>query len=471
MKLCPYCNQHVEEHWSFCHNCNKPLIIDLESNFAATSSRENLEDDRSEISLGEDYYDFEVINDEEIEKKIREIDETLKEKEAFGEPIGQILLKKSSLFYKKRDLSSTVKVLESALKNFNYEKDLLNAAITHNEIGLIREEMGYFDDAIFQFDRALDNLKEIGDNKKMIQVYNNLGNVHFLVKELENSYKYYQKALKIAEQENLVFEEIKSSSNLVDVLFLLKDYDRIEKLLNRNATYFSEENDINGTIITLVKFGKLYYLKGEGYYDQSYQSLNDALLLINNIQDQISIYERAKLEWECFHYLGKLNTLYNDDIEAENYLLKSLEAIRTFEIGENIRQSGILEDLGKLFEIKGDYVRSIEYYSLSIEIYQKFGDNLKIAELKNEIAQIYMDFGDNESEALKNMEDSLNLYENLNYLKESADILYKLGNIHKNKGMFDLALSYYNRAKGYYEELSDETSIILLNKEINSLRR
>ena len=29
MKICPYCGQSVADNWSYCHNCNKPLIVNI----------------------------------------------------------------------------------------------------------------------------------------------------------------------------------------------------------------------------------------------------------------------------------------------------------------------------------------------------------------------------------------------------------------------------------------------------------
>ena len=63
-----------------------------------------------------------VIEDADIDQKIKEIDETLESKEILGELIpGSLLLEKSSLYYKKRDLPKALKNLELAIKNFEEE--------------------------------------------------------------------------------------------------------------------------------------------------------------------------------------------------------------------------------------------------------------------------------------------------------------------------------------------------------------
>ena len=33
MKICPYCEATIEDHYPFCPNCNKPLISNLRDSF------------------------------------------------------------------------------------------------------------------------------------------------------------------------------------------------------------------------------------------------------------------------------------------------------------------------------------------------------------------------------------------------------------------------------------------------------
>ncbi|MFX1410723.1 MAG: tetratricopeptide repeat protein [Promethearchaeota archaeon] len=474
MKTCPYCKKIIEDYWKYCYHCNKPLITNIENELSRSLKNSyaeplNYRSEMEELENDEQYYTNNFINDEEIERNIKEVDAVLKEREILGESIpGSLLLEKSSLYYKKRDLPNALKNLDLALKNFEEEKDLPNEAICHNETGIIQEDAGYFDQAIYHFNRALEILTELKDHQKVIKVLNNLGNIYHLIKDLEHSYKYYQEALNLAEREGLIQEEIKSASNLVEVLFLLKDFKRINKILSRNSEFFKKNDDIYGMIQTHIKYGKLYYFIGEDY-NQAYQSLNDAIGLINRIKDKVSVFIKAKLEWECFLYLGKLHLLWDNGIEAENLLLKSLEAVRIFEIGEDIKEGIVFENIAKLYEHKGDYLKSIEHYNFSIDIYDKYGDKPKIAELKTTIASLYLDYLDKKSEAIKIFEDALDIYENLEYIKECADILQSLGDIAVKKGEIDLALNEFERARNYYKELQDEYNVNIITEKINSL--
>jgi len=478
VNTCPYCNNNLKDHWLYCHHCNKPLISSVQKQDKRFNiSGLNLQPSGDDNSHVYPYFQEErnttnlndTINDEKFEQELETIEKLIEERSSSNETIGDLLLKKAGLYYQKRDFNSSLRVLEIALENFTREKDSLNVAISHNEIGLIQEELGYFDNAIYHFERAIELLLKLNDIQKLLQVYNNIANIYFVLKDLEKSYEYYQKAITLAKQEELFLEEIKTSSNLVDVLFFLKNYERIKDILRQNSVYFRQAGDIFGVINTLTKYGKLYYYLGEEHYTKSKTSFENALQLINEIRTKISYHLKAQMEWECFLYLGIFETSTQNYDLAENLLLKSLEAVRIFETGESINQGIILKNLGQLYESKGEYKRAIEYYALSGEIYYKFGEDFQYAELKSQIGQIYLDFLHDDMEATRLFEEALEIFENKHYEKQCADILHKLGDISINKGMVDLAISNFERAKFYYRELQDEYNLNFLNEKLKSL--
>ncbi len=471
MKKCPYCGNPIENQWSYCRNCNKPLITNLEEALDRNAKFPYNEPVSYHLDLEEesDKFDSIIIKDEEIQKRIKKIDETLERKEILGESIpGSLFLEKSSLYYKKRDLPKALQNLELAIKNFEEENDLASVAICYNELGIIHEDNGYFDQAIYHFNRSLEILNDLNDYNKVIKLLNNLGNIYFLIKDLEQSYNFYQEAFTLAQQHNLLFEEIKSSSNLVEVLYLLKDYDRIKKILARNAEFFKDKEDIYGIIQTQIKYGKLYYVMGEDY-EESHHYLTKALEIINTIKGSMSIYIKAKLEWECYLFLGKIYHIRDNNTKAENLYLQSLEAVRIFEIGDNIKEGEILESLAELYISKGDIEKAIEYFDLSREVFYKFGDNTKSAELKFKIGKIYLEFVEDIAKAINFFEEALEIYEDLEYFRESAVILHKLGDIYLLKRMNETALSYFERARNYYQNIQDEYSVDLLSEKIRSL--
>ncbi len=381
MKTCPYCKNNVEENWSYCRNCNKPLIVNLQNKLNRSIAQKSISEDGSESPSQEielpSNYDNVIFIDESLEQKLSEISLEIQNKSDSGEPIGDLWLQKAGLYYQKRDLENALKALDNALHNFLELDDLLNVAIVRNEMGLINEEMGFFDDAIFQFEQSEEILKNIEDYNKLIQVYNNIANIYHTLKEFENSLRYYNYALQLTQKLGLVNEEVKTHSNIVDVLFSIKNYDQAFKTLDRNLAFFKQKRDAYGVILTLTKFGKLFYFLGGNNIDNSFEKFKDALEILDTIKDKISIFTAAQLEWECYFYLSKLSSLRDDFNGAEDFIAKSLEAVRTFECCDSYNEGIILEEHGNMYLHKGEVQKAIEYYELCLDIFYKFGDDTK----------------------------------------------------------------------------------------------
>ena len=63
MKTCPYCKSPIEEFWSYCRNCNKPLITNLEDTLERNGRFTYNEHEIYHLDLedGSDLYDDIVI--------------------------------------------------------------------------------------------------------------------------------------------------------------------------------------------------------------------------------------------------------------------------------------------------------------------------------------------------------------------------------------------------------------------------
>jgi len=472
MIYCPYCNREIEKEWRYCHYCNKPLItdIDLDLDKKLSQSYSNTSFYIPEPLEEEIDYNTAVVQNEELEIRLGEIEEELLKRERVGEKVGDLLLEKASLYFKKRDFDSSLRNLEYALKNFQEEENFIKLAISHNEMGLLYEERGFFDQAIFHFDEAFEILTKLKDIQKMVQVLNNLGNVYYLIKDWQEAYNKYQQALELSEQQKLDYEVAKSSSNLVEILFNFKDYDRIHKILKNNLDFFKEHEDLYGIIQTRIKFGKLYYTLGKNYYEQSYQNFMEVIDLINMVKEQISIYIKAKLEWECYLYLGKLNLLWDNDFEAEDFLLKSLEAVRTFEITDNIKEGIILENIGNMYTLRGEDQKAIEYYNFAREIYEKFGDHQKVAEMFSSIGRINREFLQNYMESIKAYDNALKIYEELEDTQNIAEVLEIVSDILLIENKKYEALQNLEQAKTHYKRLDNQVKLDLINQKLKLLK-
>ncbi|MBD3339323.1 MAG: hypothetical protein GF353_09450, partial [Candidatus Lokiarchaeota archaeon] len=286
MKICPYCNHEIEERSSYCPNCNKPLLVNLNKIYRSI----NPLNESNNQPYDYDINDYLEENYDNINIKIRKLNLKLNKAETRGAPIGNLLIKKAGLFYQKRQLNTALKILKNALNYFSEEGNDLHLAICHNETGLIFEDLGFFNDAVYHFERAIDILKTLPEIEKLIQVYNNLANIYLTFNDLEYSYQYYLKALQVARDKNLLQYEVKISSNFIDVLIKLKQFHEASEILKRNKDYFEKTQDLYGKIISLNKMGKLNFHLGASYYEISYNQFKISESIIKKLGDNISVY-------------------------------------------------------------------------------------------------------------------------------------------------------------------------------------
>jgi len=476
MLTCPFCKNPVQPHWKYCPNCSKPLISrtisNIDNNIHLREGISPIIDDNLEETPENDinnYQEYNIEYDVNLKNKLEKIEEELNLREKYGDPMGELLLKKAILFEKYEKKEEALKNFELALENFKEENKRLEEAICHNEIGLIYEENGVFEQAIYHFKQALLILREIDDVRKIISVLINLGNLYLNISDIENSYQKYQEALTLAEKAKLSYEAAVAANNMIDILLILKDRDRVLKILKSNENYFKKTNDIIGLIHTRIKFGKYYYELGEDEFDRSFQFFNEALKLIEKIESTLSDKDIARFIWECYLYLGNIYLSWNDDENAELFLTKSLEEIKKIDLKNNLKNGQVYESLAELHALKGEDDLAIEFYKKAMEIHEKFGEKLKIAELLNKMGDIYNKFTNDLEKAINSYENALRIYEELDYFKEIAIMLEKIANIHISKNQYDLAIKYFLKAKNYYSELKDEYSANLLEEKIKSL--
>ena len=473
MKRCPYCEKEIASEASFCEYCNKPLLANLEKKVTPVNLAQNYPSSlRSEIyDNKEEGISQNLKSSNEYNKRIEELDKEIQQRQQSGDSVGEQLLEKAGLYYQNHDLEGALNILKLTLEQFSTNQDYQHLAIVYNELGLIYEDLHLFDNAINNLLHSIELFEKLLDFKKLIQVYNNLGNIYFKIEDLERSFEIYQKALDYAKNEQLGDEQAKTINNLIDVLIEFRKYEQVKDYLNSNLLYFKQKEDVYGIILTLTKYGILYYTLGGNNYEKAYQSLNEALDLIKKLSNATPQNLISQLQWECFLYLGRIHLLWNEDKQAEEFLKGSLEAVRDFELSaDSLKEGKILEGLAKLYEIQGNTEQAISSYNSACSIYEKYGRDYKIACIKLAIAQLYFNILEDYNRSIIFLEEALELYSSLGYNKERAEIYNTLANVYLARNISERAMEYFSQARTIYLELQDLVSANLIKEKMNSLK-
>lgn len=120
----------------------------------------------------------------------------------------------------------------------------------------------------------------------------------------------------------------------------------------------------------------------------------------------------------------------------------------------------VMYNQGSLADNEGRIQDAIRYLDKSLKLYENLKDNEGIARVINNLAIIYYKEGD-ATKSLEYFEKSFNLQEKLNDKEQMAIGLNNIGNVYFGMGEYDKALGYFGRSLNLYEELGDKSGIAL----------
>lgn len=247
------------------------------------------------------------------------------------------------------------------------------------------------------FDKALDidcdketmlkkakTLAKLGEMKTAYEILNNIGDIGlpFLaeifmkVGDIERAYIIATKAVENLKEPDYLME---AYAALGGVNIKMRDYDKGIKNLERAlliANYMDNKHwaSIINNRIAAIFFLKSNYTTSKIYYEKSLQGFKS----IGDIYSVINVYINLGLVYEKEGDLNAAMNFYNEALR--------LSKISSFDYleGESIG------NLGRIFSIKGDNKKAIEYMLISIDIMKRVKSLENLFELYCEIISILL---------------------------------------------------------------------------------
>ncbi len=117
-----------------------------------------------------------------------------------------------------------------------------------------------------------------------------------------------------------------------------------------------------------------------------------------------------------------------------------------------------LNNIGYVYDIKGDNKMALEYYKKSLAIEEETGLKEDMASSLNNIGYLYLNMGDS-SLALETYHKSLKIEDEIGNTEGVAYSLDNIGNIYQNQGNISKALEYYQKSLKKQEETGNKQGI------------
>jgi serine phosphatase RsbU (regulator of sigma subunit) len=131
-------------------------------------------------------------------------------------------------------------------------------------------------------------------------------------------------------------------------------------------------------------------------------------------------------------------------------------------------ESKALNTIGASYQVRGNFLKAIEFYQQSLKIREQLGDTRGVSSSLANIGSIYISIGEFEK-ALYYQQKSLSIFEQQGDKAGMASSLNNLAVIYKNREDFQKALEYNQRSLDLYRELNDKQGIAACHDNIGGI--
>ncbi len=208
-----------------------------------------------------------------------------------------------------------------------------------------------------------------------------------------------------------------------------------------------------------------------GQFSNFHKMKIDSISQIINTTTQDTSLAKAYLDLSDVMYMSNFDTVID-------LCEKAIQILKPHLVENSITKSerasflatlaGALNNIGFIYDDKGDITKALNYYHKALKIREKINDKQGIAETFNNIGVIYINLGDYD-QALAYYHKSLKVKESLNDKKSLATTLNNIGAIYRNQQDIDLALNYYYKSLALREEINDKAGIAVSLSNIGTI--
>ncbi|HUT99639.1 MAG TPA: tetratricopeptide repeat protein [bacterium] len=338
-----------------------------------------------------------------------------------------MLVEQGAEYRTKGDYARAVEILDSALGLSAGQPVAMAKSLV--EMGRVHVRTCDYEAAKQVFQRARDIAEEIGDQRLVSSVYNNLGNVHFYECDYSSSIQAYEKALAI--NRRLGDQAVTSHiiHNLGSVFFRKGDYPAALRAYEQALELERRQGNTTAAARCLGNVGIIRRVRCE--FGESIAAYREAL--------QIDI-ERDDVFGQSVT-MSNLSSVYLEIggfDEAGELLEKTLELNRRS--GIPVTEAHCRGNLGLLEFYRGDFDRAEELLSEALRIHAGIKNHFLEAWTLNSLGRVACERGD-DGTALEHFTRALDLHRRLDHREGQAESMSNRGLVLSRLGRWGGALA------------------------------
>lgn len=289
--------------------------------------------------------------------------------------------------------------------------DDLTAGRSLNNIGYTYLEQGILDSAVINCKKALFFFDKIKDSDKYkLGTLNNIGRIYSDLREVDSSYFYFEKSLKLAIQTKNEYYQSVSLQNLGIVYYRTKDYDKAIEYFR--STFVLPTTDLEQIHQINLYLLKIYINKNESDSTTYYANLIEKNLpeincihTIRRTYTTLAYYYELKNDYKKALDYRNAEKKQINQINQKNRPLELLTADKNFYLQQKSKRSYQFLSYSDLFLLIGGIICiSLLIFAISLlRIYKKDQEEIKLQKekygrIKDQLMDIATEYKDIESE-------------------------------------------------------------------------
>ena len=348
---------------------------------------------------------------------------------------SEALYRLGILYSRLEQFDDSIRYLEQAIQWWSKAEELDRLAEGIAQLGVVRENMGAYSDALTAFGRSFELYEEIGEIGDVATQHRRIGRIYYLrLGRYEKAREQFQSALAL-------YRELEDPEGEAETLFEIGlTYEKMG-LFDEADERYRAGKQIGETIESpyLLATGNLYVANTawfRGDYQDAFQNLTKAAKQAETAQD-------AQLTIMVKNTRGLMYWTLNDLEKGLMHLKQAVALAEKADIKTELASS--LNNLGLIYRQQGEYVTSLEYFERAKAIDESLNSRWGLGYDYRNIGMALLKLG-RLQEALTNFvqaaETSAEIKNAINWVKA----LLELGNVHRKLKHPDKAMEYYKQA-------------------------
>jgi signal transduction histidine kinase/predicted negative regulator of RcsB-dependent stress response len=245
--------------------------------------------------------------------------------------------------------------------------------------GLMSSNLGKYEEAIANYDRALAYFTEADDHVSYFETVKNKGNVYLLMADYSQAMNHYNTALEFYKKNNMGVGISRCLNNMGIIHKNRGEYADALSDYEESILYLDPEKDALDISQGYINMGNVFVYLGS--YEQALAHYELALEISQRLKNQKNIAL-------CLSNSGVVQNKCNNYLEALNLYQSSLEVSRS--LNDPVQISNCLINIGTNYADMGQHERGLEYVQRGMATKMELGDERAISNCYIYLAEIHV---------------------------------------------------------------------------------